>query len=91
MDASELHVPVMLERCLELLAPAIGLSMISAPVLAQSAAPLSLAPAGAQLDEPSSLDGDGYILPALIIFGVLAAAILITANEDSDLNNPVSP
>ncbi|HYD13250.1 MAG TPA: hypothetical protein VEC11_10420 [Allosphingosinicella sp.] len=73
------------------LAAAISLSMMSAPVLAQSAAPLSLAPVGAQLNEPSGLDGDGYILPAVIIFGVLAAAILFTSNDDDDLNNPVSP
>ncbi|HTU11390.1 MAG TPA: hypothetical protein VMG08_10895 [Allosphingosinicella sp.] len=68
-----------------------GLSMASSPVLAQSAAPLSIAPIGAEMDESSALAGDGYIFPALLIAGVLAAAILFTSNEDSDLNNPTSP
>ena len=73
------------------LAAAIGLSMVASPVLAQSAAPLSLAPVGAELDQPSGLTGDSYILPALVIFGILAAAILISNNQDHDLNNPASP
>ncbi len=73
------------------LAAVIGLSMAATPVLAQSAAPLSLAPAGAQLDESGSLAGDSYILPAILIFGVIAAAVLITSNQDHDLHNPQSP
>jgi hypothetical protein len=73
------------------LAAAIGLSMVASPVLAQSAAPLSLAPIGAGMEQPSGLSGDSYILPAVIIFGVLAAAILFTSNHDNDLNNPASP
>jgi hypothetical protein len=73
------------------LAAAIGLSMVSAPVLARSAAPLSMARVSAQMEDSSTLAGDSYILPALLIFGALAAAILITSNKDSDLNNPVSP
>ena len=73
------------------LATAVALSMMSAPVMAQSAAPLSLAPAGAQLQQASGLDGDGYLLPAIVIFVVLAAAILYTSNHDSDLDNPTSP
>ena len=64
---------------------------VSAPVLAQSAAPLSLAPVGAQLEDANGLAGDSYILPAIIIFGVIAAAILISNEQDSDLNNPTSP
>jgi hypothetical protein len=73
------------------LAAAIGLSMVASPVLAQSAAPLSLAPMGAQLEQTNHLAGDSYILPAIIIFGVLAAAILTTSNNDHDLHNPQSP
>ena len=73
------------------LAAVIGLSMIATPALAQSAAPLSLAPVGAQLDQSSGLFEDNYILPALVIFGILAAAILITSNGGHDLNNPHSP
>jgi hypothetical protein len=73
------------------LAAAIGLSMVSSPVLAQSAAPLSLAPVGAQMEQANGLDGEGYIFPAIAIFGVLAAAILISNNQDDDLNNPTSP
>ncbi len=48
-------------------------------------------PVGAQMEDSSALAGDSYILPAIIIFGALAGAILFTSNEDSDLNNPVSP
>ena len=75
------------------LAAAIGLSMISSPVLAQSAAPLSIAPMGAPMDQASRLDGEGggYILPAVIIVAVLAAAILISHNQNDDLHNPQSP
>ena len=73
------------------LAAAIGLSLAASPVLAQSAAPLSLAPAGAQLDEANGLTGENYIFPAIIIIAVLAAAILISNNQDDDLNNPASP
>jgi hypothetical protein len=73
------------------LAALIGLSMAASPVLAQSAAPLSLVPAGAQLDEANGLAGESNILPAILIFGVLAAAILITSNDDHEPNNPASP
>jgi hypothetical protein len=69
------------------LAAAIGLSMVASPVLAQAAAPLSLAPIGAGMEQSSGLSGDSYILPAVIIFGVLAAAILIS----NDNNRPTSP
>ncbi len=73
------------------LAAMVGLSMIATPVLAQSAAPLSLAPVGAQLEQSNGLGGDNYLLPAIIIFGILAAAILITSNGGHELNNPHSP
>ena len=69
------------------LAVAIGLSLSSAPVLAQSSAPLSLVPAGAQLQQANSLDDDNYILPAVVIFGLLAAAILLSNDSDG----PTSP
>ena len=73
------------------LAAAIALSMAATPVYAQSAAPLSLAPAGAQLQQESGLEGDNYLLPAIVIFAVLAAAILYTSNNDNDVDNPTSP
>jgi len=73
------------------LAAATALSMAAAPVYAQSAAPLSLAPEGAQLEQESGLTGGSYILPAIIIFGIIAAAVLYTSNHDSDLDNPTSP
>lgn len=75
----------------KLVAAAVGLSMISTPVLAQSAAPLSLAPVGAQLEQPNALEGNGYLLPGIIIFAVLLAAVLYTSNNDGDLDNPSSP
>jgi len=69
------------------LAVALSLSLMSAPVLAQTAAPLSLAPAGAQLQQTNNLDGDDYIFPAIVIFGLLAAAILLSNNSEG----PTSP
>jgi hypothetical protein len=73
------------------LAATIALSMIATPVFAQSAAPLSLAPAGAQLEQESGLRGDDYFIPAIAIFAVLLAAILYTSNHGSDIDNPHSP
>ena len=70
------------------LAAMIALSMIATPVFAQSAAPLSLAPMGAQVDQASGLDGNEYLFPAIIIFGILAAAILITSNQDHSPDSP---
>jgi hypothetical protein len=72
------------------LAALAGLTMAASPVLAQSAAPLSLASASAPMEEGNGLTGDNYILPAILIFGILAAAILIS-NEDGGLTNPASP
>lgn len=77
------------------LAAMIGLSMVSTPVLAQSASALSVAPAmsraGATMGDASLLDDEGYIIPGVILVAILAAAILFTSNEDRDLNNPQSP
>ena len=71
-------------------AAAIGLSMTSAPVLAQSAAPLSVAQSvarsGATTEDESELRG-GYIIPAIIIIAVIAGVILLTGGND----NPSSP
>jgi hypothetical protein len=58
-------------------AAALAVSMVSAPVLAQSAAPLSVAArSGAATSESSELRG-GFIIPLIavvaIILGVLAA------------------
>jgi hypothetical protein len=70
------------------LAVAIGLSMAATPVLAQSAAPLSLVRSGAGTQGASNFDNDGYILPAIVIFGILAAAILLSKNQDSSPSSP---
>lgn len=67
------------------LAVLIGLSMVSTPVLAQSASALSVAAisrAGPHIGDASLLDDDGYILPGLVIVAILAAAILYTSNKD---------
>lgn len=68
---------------------AAGISMAASPVLAQSAAPLSIASsvnrAGASIQGASRLNEERALLPALVIMAILAAAILWTSNEDSDL------
>lgn len=74
------------------LAAAIGLSMVATPVLAQSASPLSISRSAAVMQNSGSLEDEGYLLPALIIVAVLAAAILLTNSGGSDdLGNPQSP
>jgi hypothetical protein len=69
---------------------ALAVSMSSAPVLAQSAAPLSIASsasrAGAVTEGANNLDNE-YLLPALVIIAVLAAAILLS----KDNKTPTSP
>ena len=69
------------------LVAALALSMASTPVLAQSAAPLSIAPAArtaAATQDGSDLRG-GYLIPAVVIIAVIAAAILITNHHNNDL------
>jgi hypothetical protein len=63
--------------------------MSGTPVLAQSAAPLSVAArSGAPTDNSNQLDNQ-YLLPALVIIAVLAAAILLSNNQDRV--TPTSP
>ncbi|HEY5711917.1 MAG TPA: hypothetical protein VIT38_08485 [Allosphingosinicella sp.] len=75
-----------------ILGAALCFSVAGSPVLAQSAAPLSVAApvdrSGAATEDESSLDTSGYLLPALVIIVVLAGAILL-ASGGSD--NPSSP
>jgi hypothetical protein len=75
-----------------LIAAALAFSSATAPAFAQSAAPLSVASvsrASAPTDDSSSLEG-GYVIPALAIFAILAAAVVISSNQD-DNDLPASP
>lgn len=77
-----------------LIAVALVVSMVSAPVLAQPVAPLSLARAGATMENESSLiTEEQALIPGLILIAVMAAAILLSKEQadDDDLDNPVSP
>jgi hypothetical protein len=71
---------------------ALAISMAATPVLSQSAAPLSVAGsvsrAGASSEDANRLDTSGYLLPAVAIIAILAAAILISKNQG---DNPSSP
>ena len=70
-----------------LIAAALAISMCSTPVLAQSAAPLSVASrSGAATSNTNELY-NSYLLPALVIIAVLAAAIIASNNND----HPHSP
>jgi len=72
-----------------LIAAALAISMSGTPVLAQSAAPLSVAVrSGAQTDNANQLENK-YLLPALVIIAVLAAAILLSNSQDRV--TPTSP
>jgi len=73
-------------------AAALAISMAATPLLAQSAAPLSLSRASAVTEDGNRLDShDGYLLPAVVIIAVLAAAILLVSKGNGNHGNPVSP
>jgi hypothetical protein len=61
--------------------------MSSAPVLAQSAAPVSVASRSGATTEDTNELFTSHLLPALIIIAVLAAAILLTGNDEGP-NSP---
>jgi hypothetical protein len=71
-----------------LITAALAFSMCSTPILAQSAAPLSVAARSGAATRDSNQLYNSYYLPALVIIAVLAAAILISNNHD---NGPHSP
>lgn len=73
-----------------LLAVAAALSMVglSSGAVAQSAAPLSLAPAtraGADLEQPANIRG-GFIIPTLVVIAVILGVYLLTKDDE-----PTSP
>ncbi len=76
-------------RLFKPLAALASLSLVATPVLAQSAAPLSLARAGASTDETSRLSGD-FIIPGIVLAAIVAGAIIILIEDDED-DAPVSP
>lgn len=71
---------------------ALSISMVSTPILAQSAAPLSLAAAASRTGAPMAgasnmdFDEDDMILPAAILIAIIAAVILL--RDDSDPTSP---
>jgi len=72
-----------------LIAAALAISMTSTPVLAQSAAPLSVAArSGAALSDTNQQFGNPRFYPALIIIAILAAAILLSNKHHQ---HPYSP
>jgi hypothetical protein len=77
-----------------LIAAALAISMSGTPVLAQSAAPLSIAAplsvaarSGAPTDNANQFDNE-RLLPALVIIAILAAAILVSHNQDGVPHSP---
>jgi glycerol uptake facilitator-like aquaporin len=74
------------------IAAALAVSMSVTPALAQSAMPLSIVASAGMMQDDDGVSNEGnQWLPALVIAGLLAAAILITTNDDNELNNPASP
>jgi hypothetical protein len=66
-----------------------SVTLASSPVLAQSAAPLSLAPTVAA--DSSELDG-GFgipVVPAIVLVGIVIGAIFLIVDDDD--HPPVSP
>lgn len=75
-----------------LIAAALAISMSGAPVLAQSAAPLSIAArSGAVTGDANQLDHSSYLLPAAVIIAILAAAILLGNHHNRPAGTPNSP
>ena len=76
-------------RLFKPLAAMAGLSLAASPVLAQSgAAPLSLTQANLPATGSSQLDG-GFIIPGLVLLGIVVGAIIVIADDDND--RPTSP
>ena len=72
-----------------IIAAALAISMSGTPVLAQSAAPLSVAArSGAPTSDTNHQFGNPRFLPALLIIAILAAAILVSNKHH---NHPFSP
>ena len=71
------------------IAAALALSMASTPVLAQSAAPLSVASSvsrsGAAAGDANHMTDSNYLLPGLLILAVIAAAILLSNRQTTTL------
>jgi hypothetical protein len=70
-----------------LIAAALAISTFSSPILAQSAAPLSVSARSGAVTTHSSQLYNSYYIPALAIIAVLAAAIVISNHH----HHPRSP
>ncbi len=66
---------------------ALAVSSLSTPVLAQSAAPLSIAARSGAVTKNSNELYNSYVLPAAVIIAVLAAAILLSNHHHNDISN----
>lgn len=72
-------------RFKEAITAVLALSMASSPVLAQPAAPLSIASvsrAAPVRGDASELKGNSYLLPAIVIIAIMAAAILLSNTHE---------
>jgi hypothetical protein len=73
----------------------LGISMAGTPVLAQQAAPLSIAGGASRMGAPMAgalnIDEDDNLLVAGALIAIMAAVILWTSNKSSNHSNPVSP
>ena len=71
------------------IAAALALSMASTPVLAQSAAPLSVVSSvsrsGASTGDANHMTDSNYLLPGLLILAAITAAILLSNRQNSSL------
>ena len=75
-------------RLFKPLAAMASLSLAASPVLAQSAAaPLSLSQVGTPSTDSSDLQG-GFIIPGIVLLGIVIGAIIVIADDD---NRPTSP
>jgi hypothetical protein len=70
-----------------LIAAALAISVSGTPLLAQSAAPLSVASRSGATTQDTNQLYESRLIPALVIIAILAAAILIS----HDNKGPASP
>jgi hypothetical protein len=65
----------------------LAVSMIATPVLAQSAAPLSVAGSGAEMSDANDMRG-GFLIPAIAIVAIILGILAATGGNDDRPHSP---
>ena len=65
----------------------LAVSMIATPVLAQSAAPLSVARSGAEMSDSNAMRG-GFLIPALAVIAIILGILAATGGSNDRPSSP---